>query len=387
MRWIFCLFFVASTISALPTNVDETGRAFSLFSVVTFPNTACVTTMGAMGQGAGGEPMLGLCRTPEECTEDGGEPSGNCASGFGVCCFLVVTDTDTTIRRNITYIQNDGFPMGTGEDADTAGEMFSWEVEGTSDICQIRLDFTNTVLSAPLAATAGAVNAGTCSEDSLAIIQPASAIVGFNNLCGTLTGQHMYIGTGRENPAATIQINLGASEALARTWKIQVTTLECNHPSLAPNGCLQYYFGASGGRVTSFNSQAGTPQMILNQLYSVCIRQEAGFDCIEYRQTAAMDSFQLGAGAAVNVGQPNCGASYLIIPTPVLPGVSVDAAVATTMIQSNTRYCGNSLGPINGFAAGVVRSNTLPFQIVAVTDNTQSPAPSLFDISYQQVPC
>ena len=44
----------------------------------------------------------------------------------------------------------------------------------------------------------------------------------------------------------------------------------------APNGCLQYYFGASGGRITSFNSQAAAPQMILNQLYSVCIRQEAG---------------------------------------------------------------------------------------------------------------
>ena len=44
--------------------------------------------MGAMGQGAGGEPMLGLCVTSEQCTEDGGEASGNCASGFGVCCMV-----------------------------------------------------------------------------------------------------------------------------------------------------------------------------------------------------------------------------------------------------------------------------------------------------------
>ena len=79
-----------------------------------------------------------------------------------------------------------------------------------------------------------------------------------------------------------------------------------------------------------------------------------------------MDSFQLGAGAAVNVGQPNCGASYLIIPTPVLPGVSADAGVATTMIQSNTRYCGNSLGPINNFAAGVVRSEYFGISTQAV---------------------
>jgi len=386
-----CLFFVASTVSALPTNVDKSGRAFSLFSVVTFPNTACVTAMGAMGQGAGGEPMLGLCVTSEQCTEDGGEASGNCASGFGVCCMVTVSETDTRLRRNITYIQNDGFPMGIGEDEDTAGEMFAWEVEGSSDICQIRLDFIDTVLTPPLAATDGGVNAGTCNEDSLAIVQPASAIIGFNNLCGTLTGQHMYIGTGRANPAATIQINLDDRDDFERTWKIQVTTLECNNPSLAPNGCLQYYFGASGGRITSFNSQAAAPQMILNQLYSVCIRQEAGFDCIEYRQTEAMDSFQLGAGTTVNVGQPSCMESYLIIPTPVIPAVSPDAGVKAAMAQSNTRYCGNALGPIEGFAAGTVRSNSLPFQIIAVTDNNAlgnaSPAPSLFDISYQQVPC
>ena len=34
-----------------------------------------------------------------------------------------------------------------------------------------------------------------------------------------------------------------------------------------------------------------------------------------------------------------------------------------------------------------VSGNSLPFQIVAVTNNNASPAPSLFDISYQQVPC
>ena len=81
-----------------------------------------------------------------------------------------------------------------------------------------------------------------------------------------------------------------------------------------------------------------------------------GFDCIEYRQTEAMDSFQLGAGATVNVGQPTCMESYLIIPTPVIPAVSPDAAVQAAMAQSNTRYCGNALGPIDGFAAGTVRS-------------------------------
>ena len=33
-------------------------------------------------------PDSGLCLTTEECTESGGKPEGNCASGFGVCCFI-----------------------------------------------------------------------------------------------------------------------------------------------------------------------------------------------------------------------------------------------------------------------------------------------------------
>ena len=54
-------------------------EAFSLFSVVTFPNDECTTVMDPT--------MRGLCITAEECTDQGGTASGNCASGFGVCCF------------------------------------------------------------------------------------------------------------------------------------------------------------------------------------------------------------------------------------------------------------------------------------------------------------
>ncbi len=51
---------------------------FSLFSVVTFPNNECTTT--------GTNPMTGVCQTTEECSDNSGTASGNCASGFGVCC-------------------------------------------------------------------------------------------------------------------------------------------------------------------------------------------------------------------------------------------------------------------------------------------------------------
>merc|ERR1711923_603413 len=94
MKWTLCLLCVASVTTALPAR-DK--RGFSLFSVVTFPNEACTTTMTPA--------MTGICVTAEECANSGdivATASGNCASGFGVCCF-----------RSI----------------------------GAANICQIRLDF------------------------------------------------------------------------------------------------------------------------------------------------------------------------------------------------------------------------------------------------------
>ena len=62
-------------------NLFQTG-AFSLFSVVSFDNMQCQTNMDTTTT------MYGVCFTAEECTSKGGIASGNCASGFGVCCFF-----------------------------------------------------------------------------------------------------------------------------------------------------------------------------------------------------------------------------------------------------------------------------------------------------------
>ena len=45
----------------------------------------------------------------------------------------------------------------------------------------------------------------------------------------------------------------------------------------APNGCLQYFTG-NGGQVTSFNGglTGDTGEMLVDQQYSACVRQEAG---------------------------------------------------------------------------------------------------------------
>ena len=54
----------------------------------------------------------GVCHTLQECSQMQGTPGGSCAMGFGTCCVFSVTDpaTQGRIRRNMTYIQNPGFP-------------------------------------------------------------------------------------------------------------------------------------------------------------------------------------------------------------------------------------------------------------------------------------
>ena len=57
------------------------GRAFSLFSVVKFDNVECTTSNADKN-------TFGMCLTSTECTDRGGVHQGNCASGFGACCFV-----------------------------------------------------------------------------------------------------------------------------------------------------------------------------------------------------------------------------------------------------------------------------------------------------------
>ena len=53
----------------------------------------------------------GTCYSATECSDKGGKASGNCASGFGVCCLFVLSSTSKlTVSENNTYIQNPSFP-------------------------------------------------------------------------------------------------------------------------------------------------------------------------------------------------------------------------------------------------------------------------------------
>lgn len=80
---------------------DRRGKLFSLFNIVTFKQGPCRSISGDTG----------VCMTMLECAQTGsGTPSGNCASGFGVCCLIRANQCGADITRNCTYFTNPEYP-------------------------------------------------------------------------------------------------------------------------------------------------------------------------------------------------------------------------------------------------------------------------------------
>merc|ERR1711997_1345120 len=148
--------------------------------------------------------------------------------------------------------------------------------------CQIRLDFEDVVLAQP--------DEGECggTRDALTVTSSTSKMVGFNSLCGTLTGQHIYIhssintGEATVEDAAVVTIQLG-STMFNRHWKIKTSRIECGNPNRADEGCLQW-FTELGGQFKSFNKLDTNPMMISNLLYNICIRKAKGMCGISVSQ-------------------------------------------------------------------------------------------------------
>lgn len=200
---LICLFFVATMANRMTTEKEK--RQFSLFSIVTFKNDECqaVSTSG----------LKGVCMTATECSSTG-TSDGNCASAFGVCCVVKVSTCGSSVSKNASYIDNPSYPS-----AYTTTGSCSYTVKACStDICQVRLDFFKVVLQQPKSTK------GSCTNTYATITPGASGVTKFNNapiLCGTLTGQHLYIDSGRSSStAATLKITLSA--ASDNYWRIKV---------------------------------------------------------------------------------------------------------------------------------------------------------------------
>merc|ERR1711992_221173 len=342
MKWTLCLLCVASVATALPAR-DK--KAFSLFSVVTFPNAECTTDTTPA--------MTGICVTAEECSNDGdviAQAQGNFASGFGVCCMRRVEgNPNAAITSGLTYVQSPQFPQAvTALNPTVAGQAVAavqrdFNIMGGPNVCQIRFDFITATVTAP---SAVAATAGSCVTDSISINTPTRTALqtGVTALCGVLTGQHLIVevAPGTNAMAATLNIDTGAV-AGNRMWKILVKCVDCDSADRAPMGCNQFFTDASG-RISSFNGpQAITDPTLFTMLdnldYTICFRQIAGMCGVRLTQSrtlnTAPDSWNLLAANAKSQVGTNCAVQFLRV-----PGTTV-----TTAGVANTpkRVCGGIL--------------------------------------------
>lgn len=272
-------------------------KHFSLFSVVTFKNEECTSETTFAG-GA----TAGTCYTSTECSDKKGTKSGNCASGFGVCCILIENSGATaTISENRTHIRNPLYP--TAETAVPASQTYTIS-RMQSDICQVRLDFDNFVIAGPSNTVESAANtllSGNC-KDKMTTALGSGFLVPV--LCGVMTGEHLYLDVGMTTEdTTTLAFTFAATTSITataamRTWSIKTSQIPCWAPYRAPEGCHRYFMQHTGQIISpnfarlSTDTVTGTARVegtllsglnIMNQYLKTCIRREKGMCCTRFQ--------------------------------------------------------------------------------------------------------
>ncbi|XP_059078418.1 uncharacterized protein LOC131876898 [Tigriopus californicus] len=312
---------------------------------------------------------------------------GNCAAGFGVCCIFAVIGCSGIVTKNCTYVRNMGFP---GADMSTIRTCSININRSHGDICQIRLDF-GSITMIPLGTLPGECGG---TGDALTVRSPHSGSQSAfpPPVCGTLTGQHMYFESGRDGALAG-QINVAQGSVLGdRRYNIKVSYISCSSRQRAPSGCTQYFTGRTG-TITSYNFQGG--QILADQVYGNCIRQERGFCSVQFKETdiATPDPFDLDAGNPDQV-QDNCmSKNHVTIPSRAIDVVvaaitaSQDVVTLVPSMRCNTVF---GSAPGTSVPSTLESERNLPFVVnvrtlpnVVGRDNMFSG----FSLDYKQLPC
>jgi len=159
-------------------------------------------------------------------------------------------------------------------------------------VCYLRLDFESFDINGLSASTENTDN--TMGSTTLIDCQDKFTITSSNDpnlptICGKNTGQHVYvdIGTGASD-TASLQFDFNDNTALtnSRFYEVKVTQLPCTNEYNRFPGCFQYHEGLTG-RVETFNYQncadGGAQTHLPSQDYSICVRPEAGYDCVQWQ--------------------------------------------------------------------------------------------------------
>jgi len=357
------------------TSSGREGKAFSLFSIVQFPNQQCTASSSST--------TYGTCYTSSECTAKGGSSDGNCAAGFGVCCVITTSTCSASISANTTYIRNPGYP--SSYTPSSSGSCTYTINKVSDDICQLRLDFQT--FSGFTTTTPN----GGCS-DSFAVAGQTGKDP--PTICGTNTGYHMYVEFGATSTDTITITNTYSSTGIttAKSYNILARQISCTATYKAPTDCVQYFTGLSGS-VKSYNF--GGSQLLSGQTYVNCIRTEKGYCAIQWKEssTTSPDPFQVGASPTTAIGANGASgtacANFIFIPNLSPDGVR-PIPIPTGTLAFQSQQCGTNFG-IEGMGtiASALVTRSQPFILGVYTDTTTglTPGNTGFNLDYTQLPC
>jgi len=355
MKFFVLAIFALSSV-ALAKEHKSTGRVFSLFNVVQFDNEGCKSTSSLASSGSGNTHRNGTCYTSTECRDKGGSAAGSCAAGFGVCCVFTLEDSGD-INENCTYIRNPDFPNVY---SDTDNLRFTVN-KCENRICFLRLDFETFNIAGPTDTFEDLDNGHECRDTFTITTSTDSRIP---TICGSNSGQHIYVDIGN-NPSDTATLNFNFDNSVTnsmRQFEVKVSQIPCGYLA-PPNGCLQYHTGITG-RFSTFN-YADSSGHLASQDYSVCIRQEAGYCCVEYYPCSDDDAF-----TPAMISDPLVAKFDTACFTEDYIGIEASGSLCRVSEQNlHGRYCGNAFSTFDpAYAHDTVCDCTAPFAIEVFTN-------------------
>ncbi|XP_071451697.1 uncharacterized protein [Hetaerina americana] len=162
-------------------------------------------------------------------------------------------------------------------------------------VCQLRLDLDAFHLSEPEVSRGGVVR---CAKQWFQVRGALASSLGFIELCGDNSGQHLYIPVEASLGPTTVQLVISTLRgASAYRWKVGVTQVDCSKDKAlaAPTGCLQYHRGDRGSfRSLGYGDSPSTlgrgvpvtASMPSGLDYAVCFRRLPGACAVRYSSTA-----------------------------------------------------------------------------------------------------
>jgi len=390
---------------------ERNEKLFNVFTIVRFKNDPC----------QGSSNRNGTCYTESECSDRGGSNAGSCAQGFGVCCTFI-SRCGASVAENCTYFESNG-----GETGGCSLEICPC----SSNICQMRLDFINFMITGPSTSTVtikgtlnGVITPGVdpayttqtqCLTDTFTVTGLSTGQNSPPTICGINTGEHMYadmengecnsldfqLGTGGSIPAGIDPAQIEGN----RGWNIKITQIDCNSELLAPQGCTQYFYGSDSQEVRSYNFNGGNGIHLANQNQNVCVRRERGNCkiCWYAKDTKDVDTngknASMKGGLGGDSGSECCGygaagtgtKGYDCLQIPgAAKGENCDPFTSAD-IKNADRFCGNSAGLAtkksalgDGTNTGTICTKQDPFSLQFLTDSLEANEESIADVANSQ---